>query len=62
MEGCPVQEASVKLSAYENTICGVLNGEVKLISANTFRYERKRDGDPHYKVTVRVGMLVLTDR
>ena len=58
----PGQEASVKLSAYDYTIYGALKGEVKLISADTFKDERKPDGDPHYKVTVRVDMSALTDR
>lgn len=58
----PGQEASVKLSAYDYTIYGALKGEVKLISADTFKDERKPDGDAHYKVTVRVDMSALTDR
>ncbi|MEL6451942.1 MAG: HlyD family type I secretion periplasmic adaptor subunit [Pseudomonadota bacterium] len=58
----PGQEASVKLSAYDYTIYGALQGEVRLISADTFKDERKQDGDPHYKVTVRVDMDALTDR
>ncbi|WP_299698890.1 HlyD family type I secretion periplasmic adaptor subunit [uncultured Tateyamaria sp.] len=58
----PGQEASVKLSAYDYTIYGALKGEVKLISADTFKGERKPDGDPHYKVTVRVDMSALTER
>ncbi|WP_299598903.1 HlyD family type I secretion periplasmic adaptor subunit [uncultured Tateyamaria sp.] len=58
----PGQEASVKLSAYDYTIYGALKGEVKLISADTFKDERKPDGDPHYKVTVRVDMSALTER
>ncbi|WP_299202305.1 HlyD family type I secretion periplasmic adaptor subunit [uncultured Tateyamaria sp.] len=58
----PGQEASVKLSAYDYTIYGALKGEVKLISADTFKDDRKPDGDPHYKVTVRVDMSALTER
>ena len=50
------QSATIKLSAYDYTIFGTLKGEVKLISADTFKDERSRDpdGDPHYKVTLAV--------
>ncbi|MEO0402067.1 MAG: HlyD family type I secretion periplasmic adaptor subunit [Pseudomonadota bacterium] len=58
----PGQAATVKLSAYDYTIYGSLKGEVKLISADTFKDERKPDGDPHYKVTLRVDSDGLTDR
>ncbi|WP_299292708.1 HlyD family type I secretion periplasmic adaptor subunit [uncultured Tateyamaria sp.] len=58
----PGQEATIKLNAYDYTIYGALKGEVKLISADTFKDERKPDGDAHYKVTVRVDMDALTDR
>lgn len=58
------QAATVKLSAYDYTIYGTLKGEVKLISANTFKDERARDpdGDPHYKVTLAVDTDHLTPR
>lgn len=58
------QEATVKLSAYDYTIFGTLKGRVDFISADTFRDERSRaaDGDPHYKVTLRVDMASLTER
>ncbi|WP_299373019.1 HlyD family type I secretion periplasmic adaptor subunit [uncultured Tateyamaria sp.] len=58
----PGQEATIKLNAYDYTIYGALKGEVKLISADTFKDERKPDGDAHYKVTVRVDVDALTDR
>ncbi|WP_299150699.1 HlyD family type I secretion periplasmic adaptor subunit [uncultured Tateyamaria sp.] len=58
----PGQDATIKLSAYDYTIYGSLKGEVKLISADTFKDERKPDGDPHYKVTLRVDTSGLTDR
>ena len=58
------QAATVKLSAYDYTIYGTLKGEVKLISADTFKDDRARDpdGDPHYKVTLAVDTEHLTLR
>ncbi|WP_298859497.1 HlyD family efflux transporter periplasmic adaptor subunit [uncultured Sulfitobacter sp.] len=58
------QAATVKLSAYDYTIYGTLKGEVKLISADTFKDDRARDpdGDPHYKVTLAVDTENLTER
>ncbi len=58
------QEATIKLSAYDYTIYGTLKARVDFISADTFKDERSRaaDGDPHYKVTLRVDMQALTDR
>ncbi|MEL6885037.1 MAG: HlyD family type I secretion periplasmic adaptor subunit [Pseudomonadota bacterium] len=58
----PGQEATIKLSAYDYTIYGALKGQVTLVSADTFKDERKADGDPHYKVTVAVDGAGLTDR
>jgi len=58
------QEATIKLSAYDYTIYGTLKGVVDVISADTFRDERSRapDGDPHYKVTLRVDMTEMNAR
>ncbi|WP_299623053.1 HlyD family type I secretion periplasmic adaptor subunit [uncultured Tateyamaria sp.] len=58
------QEATIKLSAYDYTIYGSLKGQVRLISADTFKDERARaaDGDPHYKVTLSVDRSNLTER
>lgn len=58
------QKATIKLSAYDYTIYGALHGDVHLVSADTFKDERSSapDGDPHYKVTVRVDMSNLTER
>jgi membrane fusion protein, adhesin transport system len=58
------QEASVKLSAYDYTIFGTLPATVSFVSADTVIDERSRapDGDPHYKVTLRVDLSQLTDR
>ncbi len=58
------QEATIKLSAYDYTIYGTLKARVDFISADTFKDERARaaDGDPHYKVSLKVDMNSLTDR
>ena len=58
------QQATIKLTAYDYTIYGSLKGVVDFISADTFKDERAReaDGNPHYKVTLRVDMTDLTWR
>ncbi len=58
------QDATIKLSAYDYTIWGSLKAKVTFISADTFKDERSRnpDGDPYYKVTLRVEMDKLTAR
>ncbi len=58
------QDAVIKLSAYDYTIYGSLKAKVTFISADTFKDERARtpDGDPHYKVTLRVDRSQLNDR
>lgn len=58
------QDATIKLSAYDYTIYGTLKAKVDFVSADTFTDERSRDpnGDPHYKVTLRVDLSQLTDR
>ena len=58
------QDATIKLSAYDYTIWGSLKAKVTFISADTFKDERSRnpDGDPYYKVTLRVEMDKLTER
>jgi len=58
------QEATIKLTAYDYTIYGTLKGVVDFISADTFKDENARDpdGNPHYKVTLRVDMSALTQR
>ncbi|MFN3722484.1 MAG: HlyD family efflux transporter periplasmic adaptor subunit [Paracoccaceae bacterium] len=58
------QEATIKLSAYDYTIYGSLQARVIFVSADTFKDERARtpDGDPHYKVTLRVDRSHLTER
>jgi adhesin transport system membrane fusion protein len=58
------QEATIKLSAYDYTIYGSLRAQVTFVSADTFLDERARtpDGNPHYKVTLRVDRSHLTER
>ncbi|WP_136439770.1 HlyD family type I secretion periplasmic adaptor subunit [Pacificoceanicola onchidii] len=56
------QEATIKLTAYDYTIYGTLKGRVDVISADTFKDERRPETEPHYKVTIRVDMNSLTDR
>jgi adhesin transport system membrane fusion protein len=58
------QAATVKLSAWDYTIWGTLPATVSFVSADTFTDDRSRaaDGDPHYKVTLRVDRTGLTDR
>jgi adhesin transport system membrane fusion protein len=58
------QDATIKLSAYDFTIYGTLKAKVHFVSADIFRDERSRDpnGDPHYKVTLKVDLTQLTDR
>lgn len=56
------QEATVKLSAFDYTIYGSFKGVVDLVSADTFKDDRVKDGDPHYRVHLRLDMSDLTER
>ena len=56
------QRATIKLSAYDYAIWGTLPATVTFVSADTFRDERARDAEPHYRVTLRVEQDALTDR
>ena len=56
------QTATIKLSAYDYTIYGSLTGVVQNISADTFKDDRRPDGDPHYRVSVRVDTENLGTR
>jgi membrane fusion protein, adhesin transport system len=58
------QEASVKLSAYDYTIYGSLQGKVMFVSADTFKDENARnpDAEAHYKVTLAVDRSQFTER
>ncbi|KQI68556.1 transporter [Loktanella sp. 3ANDIMAR09] len=48
------QDATVKLTAYDYTIYGSLKGTVQTVSADTFKDERRPEGDAHYRVILRV--------
>jgi len=50
------QPASVKITAYDYTIYGMLEGELVFISADTIQDETRRDQQPYYRVRV------LTDK
>ena len=58
------QDATIKLSAYDYTIWGTMKAKVVFISADTFKDDRSRqqDGDPHYKVTLKVDRVAMTER
>ncbi|SOB95149.1 HlyD family type I secretion periplasmic adaptor subunit [Rhodobacter maris] len=56
------QAATIKLSAYDYTIYGSLEGKVHFVSADTFKDERQPDAEPWYKVTLRVDLAHLTER
>lgn len=56
------QTATIKLSAYDYTIYGTLPATVTFIAADTFRDDRSRDDQPHYRVTLKVDESHLTDR
>jgi adhesin transport system membrane fusion protein len=56
------QSATIKLSAYDYTIHGALQGEVDFVSADTFEDERNPRVEPYYRVTVRVDRSHLTER
>ena len=58
----PGQAATIKLSAYDYTIYGSLEGEVMVISADTFEDERRADLPPTYRVTLRVDLEDLGER
>ncbi len=58
----PGQEATIKLTAYDYTIYGTLKGRVDVISADSFKDERRPEAEPHYKATIRVDMTSLSDR
>ena len=56
------QEATIKLTAYDYTVHGALKGRVMTVSADTFKDARRPDGDPHYRVTLRINRVGLTPR
>lgn len=56
------QQATIKLTAYDYTIYGSLTGQVQMVSADTFKDERRADSPAHYRVTLAVDMDDLSDR
>ena len=58
----PGQTAAIKLSAYDYTIYGALEGVVTFVSADTFRDERSTSEESHYRVTLSVDMSQFTER
>lgn len=56
------QAATIKLSAYDYTIYGTLQGSVDFVSADTFEDERNPRAEPYYRVTVLVDTGSLTER
>ena len=57
----PGLPATVKISAYEYSIYGGLDGEVELISADTLREERKSEDENYYRVLVRTKNSTLNN-
>ena len=56
------QDATIKLTAYDYTVHGALKGRVMTVSADTFKDARQPDGDPHYRVVLRINRVGLTPR
>lgn len=56
------QEATIKLTAYDFAIYGTLAGRVQLVSADTFRDERRPDSEAHYRVAVAIDPASMTGR
>jgi adhesin transport system membrane fusion protein len=56
----PGLAAKVKLSAYDYTTYGALDGEVELISADTLRGDRPNVDENYYRVLVRTQGSTLT--
>lgn len=55
----PGQKATVKITAYDYTLYGSLEGKLESISADTIA---DKDGNPFYRVTVRTERNYLKDR
>ncbi|KAA9007942.1 HlyD family efflux transporter periplasmic adaptor subunit [Histidinibacterium aquaticum] len=58
----PGQRATIKLSAYDYTIHGTLDGRVEMVSADTFRDDSDPEAQTHYRVTVSIDRDALTGR
>lgn len=55
-------ETTIKLTAYDFTIFGSLNGRVTQISADTFEDEQSAEAEPYYKVLVAINKDSLVER
>ena len=55
----PGLPATVKITAYDYSIYGALDGHVELISPDTLREERKSEEESYYRVLVRTTNSVL---
>lgn len=56
------QDVTIKLSAYDYTIYGTLQGKVTFVSADTFEDERDPRTEPFYRVSVEVDTGAFTTR
>ena len=57
----PGLHATVKISAYDYSIYGGLDGEIELISPDTLREERKTEDENYYRVVVRTTNSTLSN-
>jgi membrane fusion protein, adhesin transport system len=57
----PGLPATVKISAYDYSIYGGLEGEIEIISPDTLREERKTEDENYYRVLVRTKNSTLTN-
>jgi membrane fusion protein, adhesin transport system len=57
----PGLPATVKISAYDYSIYGGLDGEIEIISPDTLREERKTEDENYYRVLVRTKNSTLSN-
>lgn len=57
----PGLPATVKISAYDYSIYGGLEGEIEIISPDTLREEKKSEDENYYRVLVRTKNSTLTN-
>ncbi|MCY1740908.1 HlyD family type I secretion periplasmic adaptor subunit [Ensifer sp. SL37] len=55
----PGQPATVKITAYDYTIYGMLTGELVFISADTILDEKRKDPQPYYRIRVLTDSAAL---
>lgn len=55
----PGQSATVKITAYDYAVYGMLNGTLVFISADTIKNEKERDAEPFYRVRVLADRAAL---